>query len=72
MLFEDSKGNILSSKELDALYPWEVEERGIHVYGDIAWVFQEIFFSYFFAFLLNFLYAELIAGWFIYFSNASI
>jgi hypothetical protein len=32
MLFEDNKGNILSSEQVNALYPWQIEELGIHVH----------------------------------------
>jgi hypothetical protein len=32
MLFEDMKGRLLLSEEVDELPPWEIEERGIHVF----------------------------------------
>jgi len=32
MLFEDIHGNLLHPEEVDKLSPWEIEERGIHVW----------------------------------------
>ncbi len=32
MIFEDNKGNLLMSDEVDELSPWEIEELGIHVF----------------------------------------
>jgi hypothetical protein len=32
MLFEDNYGNIFHPDEIDELSPWEIEEKGIHVY----------------------------------------
>lgn len=34
MLFEDKYGKVLISDEVNDLSPWEIEDRGIHVYGD--------------------------------------
>jgi hypothetical protein len=31
MLFEDKSGRILMPDEVDELYLWEIDERGIHV-----------------------------------------
>ena len=31
MLFEDNKGKIMMSDEVDELSAWEIEEREIHV-----------------------------------------
>lgn len=31
MMFEDARGNILTTDEVEELSPWEVEERGIHI-----------------------------------------
>jgi len=32
MIFEDNKGNLLMSDEVDELSLWEIEELGIHVF----------------------------------------
>lgn len=32
MLFEDKEGNLMHPDEVDELSPWEIEERGLHVY----------------------------------------
>jgi|GEM_PF-4511444 len=34
MLFQDKKGRILDSKSIDRMYFWEIEDSGIHVFGD--------------------------------------
>ena len=34
MLFEDNSGRLLHAEEVDALSPWEIEERGIHIYDN--------------------------------------
>jgi hypothetical protein len=34
MLFEDKEGRILLPDDVDEMSPWEIEERGVHVYGD--------------------------------------
>jgi hypothetical protein len=34
VLYEDEVGRLLSEEEIDELSPWEIEERGIHVYAE--------------------------------------
>lgn len=34
MMFEDNAGRLYASDEVDELSPWEIEERGIHVYAE--------------------------------------
>jgi hypothetical protein len=34
MLYQDNMGKIMHPDEVDELAPWEIEERGIHVYED--------------------------------------
>jgi hypothetical protein len=35
MIFEDNQGVILMPEEVDELAVWEIEERGIHICGDL-------------------------------------
>lgn len=39
MLFQDSKGRLLHSDEVDELSPWEIDEFGIHVYDDMGMLY---------------------------------
>ena len=39
LLFEDKRGAVLVPQEIDMMEPWEIEERGIHVF-DIAESFE--------------------------------
>jgi len=32
VFFEDEYGKILSNEEVNDLFPWEIEERKLHVY----------------------------------------
>ncbi len=34
LLFQDNKGRILNSSEVDKLSAWEIEDRGITVYEE--------------------------------------
>jgi hypothetical protein len=34
MYFEDNEGNFLLQSDIDELAPWQIEERGIHVWVD--------------------------------------
>ena len=34
IFFEDEMGKILTSDEVNELYPWEIEDRKLHVYDD--------------------------------------
>jgi hypothetical protein len=34
MLFQDKDGRILMPDQVDELSPWEIDEKGIHVYED--------------------------------------
>lgn len=36
MIFEDKDGNLLMPDEADELSPWEIYEKGIHVYSKKA------------------------------------
>ena len=36
MMFQDNRGNILMSDEVDELSPWEIDELGIHVMDDFS------------------------------------
>jgi len=35
MMYEDKRGRLLHPDDVDMLSPWEIEELGIHVYGEL-------------------------------------
>jgi hypothetical protein len=35
MMYEDNKGKIMHNDEVDELAPYEIDERGVHVYNDV-------------------------------------
>ena len=35
-IYEDKEGNIITADQLDEFSPWEIEERGIHVVGEMS------------------------------------
>ena len=34
MLYEDNDGNLMHPEEVEALFPYEIEERGFHIFSN--------------------------------------